>query len=189
MEKSDLKKLPYLWNLLYTGWSFHKPAGGSLYLSRKLHKDWQFVQSRWVKYPPFKFLAKTVAIYWFLWSGEIEKIANLTGVKDLTNSTSVSNPHKEMKMVSKLHYLSGREGFPPWKVILNGKEALRKNFSWEVNGMRRPQGGIELRQLKGSHLNIAKGTTNPMLSAPDKVTTETRYKQATTSYQLSPTYR
>ena len=69
------------------------------------------------------------------------------------------------------------------------RRAFRRISSWEVNGMRRPQGGRELRQLKGSHLNIAKGTTNPMLSAPDKVTTETRYKQATTSYQLSPTYR
>ena len=74
------------------------------------------------------FWPKLSRFFGFIGSGKIEKFANLTGVKDLTNSTSVSNPHKEMKMVSKLHYLSGREGFPPWKVILNGKEGFQKDF-------------------------------------------------------------
>ena len=66
-----------------------------------MHKNWKFIQNRWVKHLPSKFWAKNITIY-ALFSGKIEKFGNLTGVIDLTNMADGSgepSPTREQRNI------------------------------------------------------------------------------------------
>ena len=82
-----MQKLPYPRNLPNSGLIFYIITGVTLYLSRNVQKDWQFVQNRWVKHPTFSIFCQKYHNL-ALFSGGMENLGNLT-VKRFTIYMSV----------------------------------------------------------------------------------------------------
>ena len=74
---------------------FSQKSRVSLYLSKNLRRDWQFVQNRWVKHPFFLNCLPKMSRLWRFFSIKIKHFGNLTGVKQIP--CVISPPKKEWK--------------------------------------------------------------------------------------------